>query len=397
MVDDGQTAIASHGLAAATLARVRLVLILVLLAVFAGLQLKAALVPPDATAVAWERDGRLHVFFQPDCPHCHRAIEFLKTQPDIAYDLHDVSTIVGERLLETVVKELAIAETNLGVPLFVYGQRYLIGFDSAETTGRELRDLVIKSEFATPSGMPKSIRLPIFGEIDPSHYSLFALTAVMALADGFNPCAMWVLIYLISLIAGLQERAKIWWLVGTFVLASGVLYFLLMTAWLNTFLIIGYVRPLTQFIALAAIGFGIDHIYELVWNRGVIACEVGDVEQRQRTMHRIRDIVAAPVGIASLALMTGLAFAINSVEFLCSAALPAMYTHILALMDLSSAAYYGYIALYVLFFMLDDLVIFGLAAFAVQGVLDTRYAAFSRAAGGVVLLGLGVWMLMRPA
>lgn len=397
MVDDGQTAIARHGLAAATPARVRLVLILVLLAVFAGLQLKAALVPPDATAVAWERDGRLHVFFQPDCPHCHRAIEFLKTQPDIAYDLHDVSTIVGERLLETVVKELAIAETNLGVPLFVYGQRYLIGFDSAETTGRELRDLVIKSEFATPSGMPKNIRLPIFGEIDPSHYSLFALTAVMALADGFNPCAMWVLIYLISLIAGLQERAKIWWLVGTFVLASGVLYFLLMTAWLNTFLIIGYVRPLTQFIALAAIGFGIDHIYELVWNRGVIACEVGDVEQRQRTMHRIRDIVAAPVGIASLALMTGLAFAINSVEFLCSAALPAMYTHILALMDLSSAAYYGYIALYVLFFMLDDLVIFGLAAFAVQGVLDTRYAAFSRAAGGVVLLGLGVWMLMRPA
>jgi glutaredoxin len=397
MVDDGQTAIARHGLAAATPARVRLVLILVLLAVFAGLQLKAALVPPDATAVAWGRDGRLHVFFQPDCPHCHRAIAFLNTQPDIAYDLHDVTTVAGERLLAAVVKGLAISETNLGVPLFVYGRRYLIGFDSAETTGRELRDLVIKSEFATPSGMPQSIRLPIFGEIDPSHYSLFALTAVMALADGFNPCAMWVLIYLISLIAGLQERAKIWWLVGTFVLASGVLYFLLMTAWLNTFLIIGYVRPLTQFIALAAIGFGIDHIYELVWNRGVAVCEVGDIEQRQRTMHRIRDIVAAPVGIASLALMTGLAFAINSVEFLCSAALPAMYTHLLALMNLSSVAYYGYVALYVLFFMLDDLVIFGLAAFAVQGVIDTRYAAVSRAAGGVVLLGLGLWMMLRAA
>jgi hypothetical protein len=199
------------------------------------------------------------------------------------------------------------------------------------------------------------------------------------------------------LIAGLQEREKIWWLVGTFVLASGILYFLFMTAWLNTFLLIGYVRPLTQFIALAAIGFGIDHLYEVVWNRGVVTCEVGDVEQRQRTMHRIRDIVTAPIGVASLALVVGLAFAINSVEFLCSAALPAMYTHMLALMDLSNAAYYGYITLYVLFFMLDDFLIFGLAAFAVQGTLDSGYAAVSRAAGGVVLLGLGVWMLMRAA
>jgi glutaredoxin len=397
MVDDGQTELGRHGLAAATPARVRIALIVVLVAVFVGLQFKAALAPQDAVDAAWDTDGRLHVFFQPDCPHCHRAIEFLKTQADIAYDLHDIATVDGERLLESVVKELAIAEANLGVPLFVYGHRYLIGFDSAETTGRELRDLITKAESTAPRAMPQSIRLPIFGEIDPSHYSLFALTAVMALADGFNPCAMWVLIYLISLIAGLQEREKIWWLVGTFVLASGILYFLFMTAWLNTFLLIGYVRPLTQFIALAAIGFGIDHLYEVVWNRGVVTCEVGDVEQRQRTMHRIRDIVTAPIGVASLALVVGLAFAINSVEFLCSAALPAMYTHMLALMDLSNAAYYGYITLYVLFFMLDDFLIFGLAAFAVQGTLDSGYAAVSRAAGGVVLLGLGVWMLMRAA
>jgi glutaredoxin len=224
MVDDGHAAVGRSGSAAATPTRIRVVLILVLLAVFAGLQLKAALAPQDATAVAWEQDGRLHVFFQPDCPHCHRAIEFLKSQPDIAFELHDVSTVAGERLLGTVVEQLAISETNFGVPLFVYGRRHLIGFDSAETTGRELRKLITKPETATPRAVPPSIRLPIFGDIDPSHYSLFVLTAVMALADGFNPCAMWVLIYLISLIAGLQDREKIWWLVGTFVLASGILF-----------------------------------------------------------------------------------------------------------------------------------------------------------------------------
>ena len=137
------------------------------------------------------------------------------------------------------------------------------------------------------------------------------------------------------------------------------------------------------------------HLYELAWNRGTVTCEIGDVGQRQRTMQRIRDIVSAPIGLTSLVLVTGLAFAINAVEFLCSAALPAVYTHMLSLMDLSTPAYYGYIALYVLFFMLDDLVIFGLAAFAIQQVIDTRYAAVSRGAGGVALLGLGLWMLTR--
>src|SRR4026207_57456 len=121
MVDDSQATTGRSVFAAATPARIRVVLILVLLAVFAGLQLKAALAPQDVTAVAWERDGRLHVFFQPDCPHCHRAIVFLKSRPGVAFDLHDVSTVAGERLLETMVAKLAISETNLGVPLFVHG------------------------------------------------------------------------------------------------------------------------------------------------------------------------------------------------------------------------------------------------------------------------------------
>jgi glutaredoxin len=393
--DESQTTILSNGLAAATPGRIRVLLALVLAAVFIVLQFKSATTPQDSASFAWERDGQLHVFFQPDCPHCHRAIEFLGTQSGLAFKLHDVATAAGGNLLERVARELGIEESKLGVPLFVFGRHYLIGFDAPETTGRELMALVAgtpKSE--APDQLP-IIRLPIFGEIDPSHYSLIGLTVVMALADGFNPCAMWVLIYLISLIAGLKEREKIWWLVGTFVLASGILYFLFMTAWLKTFLVIGYIQPLTQLIALTAIGFGASHLYELAWNRGAVTCEIGDVGQRQRTMQRIRDIVSAPIGLTSLVLVTGLAFAINAVEFLCSAALPAVYTHMLSLMDLSTPAYYGYIALYVFFFMLDDLVIFGLAAFAIQKVIDTRYAAISRGAGGVALLGLGLWMLVR--
>lgn len=370
----------------------RIALAVVLGVVFALLQF--ASLPPPASSLAWEDDGRLHVFFLPDCPHCHDAIAFLKAQPNVDFVLHDVSTSANLALLTMVADQHRIPEGDLGVPLFVRGSRYLIGFESADTTGRELLALAADAtRSARPDSNTSRIRLPLLGEIDASRYSLLALTALMGLSDGFNPCAMWVLVYLISLIAGLQEQRKIWWLVGTFVLASGIWYFLFMTAWLNTFLIIGYVRPLTQLVALVAIGFGVNHLFELALKRGLIVCEVGDIAQRRQTMQWVRELVAAPVGLASLVLVIGLALSVNAIEFVCSAALPAVYTHMLALTDLSTGQYYSYIALYVMFFMLDDLVIFGFAAFAVQKVVDTRYAAVSRAVGGVVLIGLGVWML----
>lgn len=376
--------------------RFRLAIAVVLGVVFVSLQFPGHIAPPAENTLAWQRDGQLHVFILPECPHCHDAIEFLEAQPGIDFVLHDVSRPANEALLRQVADQHGIQQEDLAVPVFVHGSHVLVGFGSAETTGHKLLALMA-DETIVPRADDKAspINLPLLGEIDPTGYSLLALTTLMGLSDGFNPCAMWVLVYLISLIAGIQDHRKIWWLVGTFVLASGILYFLFMTAWLNAFLFVGYIRPLTQLIGLVAIGFGADHLFDLAVKRGVVVCEVGDVAQRQRTMERMRVLVAAPIGLGSLAAVIGLAFAVNAIEFVCSAALPAIFTHVLALTDLSIVAYYGYITLYVALFMLDDLVIFGLAAFAVQKVVDTRYAAFGRFAGGAILILLGIWMLAR--
>jgi glutaredoxin len=376
-----------------TPSRFRIALVVAFSLAFSWLQFGDKIAPRPATELDWRQDGRLHVFFSPDCPHCHEAIEYLKAER-IDHILHDVSKPSSEALLRRVVKHFDLE--RIGVPLFVFGSRYLIGFESPEGAGRELRALMTdKTAVARRVGDKAPIILPFIGEIDPTHHSLLALTALMGFSDGFNPCAMWVLIYLISLIVTIQDRRKIWWLVGTFVLSSGVLYFLFMTAWLNTFLFIGYVKPLTQLIALLAIAFGLDHLFALTASRGEIVCEVGDLGQRQRTMRWGRELVAAPVGVVSLLLIVALAFTVNAIEFVCSAALPAIYTHMLSLTDLPATQHYAYIALYVTFFMLDDLIIFGFAAFAVQKIIDTRYAALSRGVGGVILIGLGGWMLAR--
>ncbi|MDG4474671.1 hypothetical protein [Thiovibrio frasassiensis] len=251
---------------------------------------------------------------------------------------------------------------------------------------------------AAPSEVwhPNSVSLTVFGNVSLADLSLPGLAVVLGLADGFNPCAMWALVYLLSLLVTLQERKKIWLLVGSFVLASGVLYFLFMTAWLNVFLFIGFLRPVTIVIGCTALVVGVLDLRSFVMTRGAPVCAVGNPGFKQRTMDRMERLVAAPVSLASLLGVIALAFTVNTIEFACSAGLPAVFTHTLSLRPLSAFQYYGYILLYDFFFMLDDLIIFSLAAFACETTLGSGYAKYGKLLGGVVLSGLGLVMLLAP-
>lgn len=242
----------------------------------------------------------------------------------------------------------------------------------------------------------KSIVLPVLGEINVLDYSLPFLSVVLGLVDGFNPCAMWVLVYLISLVIGLKDRRKIWLLVGSFVLASGILYFLFMTAWLNVFLLIGYVRPLTIIIGLFALGMGIIHIYEYIKSKGNLVCEVGSFETKKKTESWAYKVVHSPLTLATIGSIIVLAFVVNTIEFACSSAIPAIFTQVLAISSLSTFQYYMYILLYDIFFMLDDLIIFGLAVFAVNTTIGDKYVKQCKIISGILLIILGIVLAFFP-
>jgi len=285
-----------------------------------------------------------------------------------------------------------------GFPITIFGNQVFGDWESEETTGIEIEQALqqcLAGNCPPPIGEdPRdTIVLPWIGEIVLADYSLPALAVILGFVDGFNPCAMWVLVYLIALIATLKDRRKIWLIVGSFVLASGILYFLFMTVWLNAFLFIGYVKPVTIVIGLVALGGGILQIREVIDTKGAIVCEVTDEESRKKTMTRIQRIVSSPLTLGTIVGIIALAFAVNSVEFVCSAAIPAIYTHILSLASLTTLQYYGYILLYVLFFMLDDLIIFGSAAIAMTSNLGDRYVKYFRPVGATILILLGILLL----
>jgi hypothetical protein len=146
-------------------------------------------------------------------------------------------------------------------------------------------------------------------------------------------------------------------------------------------------------IGLVALGGGILQVREVIKTKGAIVCEVTDEESRKKTMTRIQKIVSSPITLGTIMGIIGLAFAVNSIEFVCSAAVPAVFTQVLSLASLSTFQHYSYILLYVFFFMLDDAIIFGTAAFALTSRLGDRYAKYSRPVGATILIILGILLL----
>ncbi len=207
---------------------------------------------------------------------------------------------------------------------------------------------------------------------------------------------MWVLVYLVSLIAGLRDKSKIWLIIGSFVFASGVLYFLLMTALLNVFLFIGYLRILELLFGSAALYLGITSLKVYLFDRKQVVCKVAGAESKKQIKSKIRSLVEGKLSVLTVLGVIALAFTVNSMEFICSAALPAIFTEVLSLAKLSAPVYYLYILLYVFFFLLNQIVIFAAAAFAIERFAPERYLVHIQLVGGVILLFLGIIMVFFP-
>jgi thiol-disulfide isomerase/thioredoxin len=355
-------------------------------------------------------DEDLIFFYHPSCPHCTDQKPFLdqlEARYDVKFSRFDVSTSYGKEQFLFYTQKHNLEQK---VPLTIFGDDFVQGFDTVTTTGVLIEsklqshlgltdDVNQSSDFSqsqlqsTTSLDGLSAKISWLGDL--KQYSLLTLAIILGLLDGFNPCAMWVLIVLISLVAQLNDKRRIWLIVGSFLLASGVLYFLFMTAWLNAFLFIGAVRPVMILIGLIAIGSGIFSIRAFVTKEDM-TCKVGDAKEKAATVSKMQEIINAPLSIATIFGIIVLAFVVNSIEFACSAAIPAVFTQTLVLSDVSGFMYYWYILVYVFFFMLDDLIIFSIAIFALSHISQDKYLRFSTIVGGIILLLLGVLLVFFP-
>ncbi len=351
--------------------------------------------PAAAVAEAGLAAGQpvLEVFVRDGCPHCTEAKLFLSgfgaERPwlHIVYRSVDRDPVARDELIGHFEKA---AMWPPGVPTFVMDGKVLVGFDAART-GPLLEALVGEA-----STVPGDVQTRLLGTLSPSELGLPLFTLALGLLDGFNPCAMWLLLFLLSLLVHLRDRKRMALVAGTFVLVSGAIYYAFMAAWLNIFLAIGLstaLRWLLGGMALAIGGINVKDFF--AWGRGP-SLSVPD-SAKPGLYARMRAVLAADKLLPSLAAVAALAIVANFVELLCTAGLPAIYTSVLAQQDLSPSAYYAYLGLYIVGYIADDSLMVGIAVYTLsRSKLTEETGRWLKLLSGIVMLALGLTLILRP-
>ena len=358
----------------------------------------------------------VYFFWGRGCKHCDREKIFLsKLQnkyPSVKiYRLEAWKNQENRDLLIKLSKELDIDIS--GLPITIVGDKAFIGYLDENTTGKNIENAVqdalkngskdvvedlkkSKDDRGPKRTIPEKIKIPIFGEIEIKNLSLPLLTILFGAIDGFNPCAMWALLMLLSFLITLKSRKKMLFLGSIFIFVSAVVHFMFMVAWLNFMLFFSYINWVKILVGSIAVLGGGYYLKEYFFNKDS-ACKVTSSKYKKKittTMSLLTEkegIFLAIVGISALA------FLVNLIELICSFGLPVIYTQILSLSSLSTASYYFYVLLYIFVFMLDDLLVFFIAVFSLHLLkLTTKYSRFSHLIGGVVLLVLGSLLIFKP-
>ena len=337
----------------------------------------------------------IDVYVREGCPHCADARLFLQRlnqrHADLEIRYHDVNSDPGN-LEELLALSKAYGVEQPGVPSFLICDNFYVGFSEQAGSGDWIEGRLVNTDSEAGDF---NVQTPL-GVISPGDLGLPAFTILLGLVDGFNPCAMWVLLFLLSILVNIRGRRRIILIAGTFVLVSGVVYFVFMAAWLNLFLLIGFARWLQIAIGTLALAIAAIHIKDFFAFGSGISLSIPDsvkpgLYMRMRRILHAQSLLAALLGVTVVAIM------VNIVELLCTAGLPALYTQVLTLSPMPVAQYYAYLVLYNTAYIFDDALMVTVAVYSLNKFkLQEKQGRWLKLISGLVVLALGVLLLLAP-
>jgi len=352
----------------------------------------------------WSKDDAepeiyLNVYVRSDCPHCRNAKDFLpgfiSKYPivQLRYYQVDKDPVAAERLLELFKNS---GQWPPSVPAFAHNGRMVVGFEGPEETAYELVRMLRLEKEVIQKRQTSNINHALFGVLDIQKLGLPLFTFTIGLLDGLNPCAMWVLLFLLSMLVHFKSRSRMLIIAGSFVFVSGLVYYAFMAAWLNLFLFVGLSARITYALAIIALIIGFININDYFTPARGISLKIPELA-KPGIYAQVRNIVQSKNLFFALTAAIILAVAVNLIELLCTAGLPALYTAILSQMELSPISYYAYLGLYIIGYMADDAFMVFLAVLALGSrKMSANSGRYLKLLSGVVMILLGLIMTIKP-
>ena len=369
----------------------------------------------------------IYFFHSSTCHRCEEETKLLSTlekeYSNIKIYKYEISEEESGKIL---AKAAAIYDFNVtGVPLTIIGNKVYHGYSSSNTKEKFKGTIEYFSKYGYLDALgdflnlelptyeineddPKlsdyldsygnyKINIPIIGEVETKKLTLPIIAIIIGLLDGFNPCAMWVLLFLISMLIGMKDKKRMWTLGLTFLISSAVVYLFIMLAWLNVAKIVTSITIVRLIIALIALIGGLVNLASYFKTKKTSGCNVVDDKKRTKIFDRVKRFTSEKNLILAILGVITLAVSVNVVELACSAGLPVMFVEILSLNNLSTLETSIYIFLYMLFFLLDDLIVFTIAMVSLKLTgISTKYSKFTKLIGGVILIVIGILLAIKP-
>jgi len=346
----------------------------------------------------------INFFYSETCPHCIDEQKFLdgleEKYPEVKINRHPISQTHCQETLIDLCKKYNL-ERYIGlVPLTFVGEEFFLGFDNSNGIGKKIEESIQRQlkDLEPEPEEDNKINLPIIGEIDLTKYSLPAQAVVLGFFDGFNICSLGALILILGLVLVLRSRTKILIFGGTFILVTAIVYGLLIVLWYQVFYLVAPVLKIMNiFVGVLGILGGVYFFKKfLKYKKYGPTCDIdagkGIVGKFSK---RLKDNFKKSGGLWAIILSIFIfAIVITIVEFPCSAVIPVFFASALAEAQISGLTYLLYIAIFILFYMLDEIIIFLIALFTMTIKLSSsRVMVWLVLLESIVLFGLGIYYL----
>ncbi len=352
----------------------------------------------------------VYFFWGDGCPHCAEEKPFLeslvKKYPSVKIVDYEVwYNAENQKILAEFGNTLGFEPS--GVPVTIIGDQVWIGF--REEYKIEMENAV-QSSLQNPDGFDpgtqvfengkdsnRIVKIPILGEIDLEKQSLLISTAIIGFVDGFNPCSLWVLSVLLALTIHSGSRKKTLIVGLTYLIVTAIVYGLFITGVFTLLSYVGYLKWIQAVVAVIAVVFGIVNLKDYFWYKEGFSFTISD-KQKPNLYKNMRSTVMNPRSIFGLiGSSAALAVGVSFIEFSCTAGFPVIWSNLISANHISVISYLLLLGLYMIIYLLDEMIVFGVAVFTMQASrVEEKHGRVLKLISGVIMLILGIVMAINP-